>query len=318
MKVIIRADASVSIGSGHIMRCLTIAHKLKSEGCSVTFWMEPLEGHLIDFVEKQGFKNIYQAERADLYIIDHYEINREWEQSIKTYTKKIVVIDDLAREHVCDLVLDQNIIPNYEKRYEKKVPSFCKQLLGPKYLIMRDEFITARSNMKQTDTTVRNLLIFMGGADPTNETMKVLQALAHYDFPKVDVVVGNSNPLKKEIEQICKERNYTFHCQIDYMANLMTNADFALGAGGATMWERCYVGLPSSATIVADNQRGTTEFASTLGVVHNLGWYEQVTDETYKQLLVNLETGNMSEAGLTLTESPLPNAWLHEMLELIK
>ncbi len=318
MNVIIRTDASVKIGSGHVMRCLTVARKLKEAGCNVRFWMEPLEGNLIEVVEGEGFSNIEVAEQADLYIVDHYELGIEWEQGILNYTKKLAVIDDLARQHDCDLLLDQNVVPNFETRYDGKVPKHCVKLLGPQFLMMRDEFIEARQRLRKRNNQVNRLLVFMGGSDPTKETRKILQALESVSFKHVDVVVGNSNPFKQEIERICQERNYSFHCQIIYMAELMLKADFAIGAGGSTMWERCYVGLPSSATIVADNQRVTTAFAASLGVVKNLGWHEQVTVETYKQLLENLDVGNMSKKGLLLIQTDRPNAWLHEMLELIK
>lgn len=317
MNVIIRTEASVTIGSGHVMRCLTVAEKLQQAGCYVRFWMEPLEGNLIEFVAEQGFTNINGPEHADLYIVDHYGLGIEWEQNIRPFTKKLAVIDDIAREHDCDLLLDQNVVPHYKTRYDGKVPAHCVKLLGPKYLMMRDEFIEARKQIQPRNATVKRFLVFMGGTDPTNETMKILSALEPFQFEHVDIVVGNGNPHKHTIEVICRERGYEFHCQIDYMATLMLQADFAIGAGGATMWERCYVGLSSSATIVADNQRETTVFAASLGVVHNLGWHEQVTVETYKQLLANLDVGEMGIKGLALTQNDLPNAWLHELLELI-
>lgn len=318
MKVIIRTDASVQIGSGHVMRCLTAAKKLRAGGCNVSFWMEPLEGNLIDYVAAQGFDNVQQAEQADLYIVDHYGLSIEWERSIRPFTKKLVVIDDLARAHDCDLLLDQNVVPNYETRYNDKVPENCMKLLGPKFLMIRDEFIEAGQQMKKRNDDVENLLVFMGGTDPTNETMKILHALKGCSFKCVNVVVGNGNPVKDEIETVCQEHGYVFHCQINYMARLMCEADFAIGAGGSTLWERCYVGLPSSSTIVADNQRETTTLAGELGVTVNLGWHEQVTVETYRQLLETLDVGEMSEKGLQLTATERPNAWLHEMLELIK
>ena len=184
--------------------------------------------------------------------------------------------------------------------------------------MMREEFIEARGRIRQRNNDIKRLLVFLGGTDSTNETMKILQALQSVTFEHVDVVVGNGNPLKSKVEENCHEHGYEFHCQIDFMAELMLQADFAIGAGGSTMWERCYVGLPSSSTIIADNQRVMTEFAASLGVVKNLGWYEEVTVETYEQLLANLEVDCMSEKGLALTHNDRPNAWLHEMLELIK
>lgn len=318
MNIIIRADASIKIGSGHVMRCLTMAKKLRHAGCTVQFWMEPLEGNLIDFVVQQGFQNITEAREADLYIVDHYSLGPEWERMIQSFTRKLAVIDDLAREHDCDLLIDQNIVNNYQTRYDGLVPEHCVKLVGPKYLMMRDEFVEGRKNLRKRDEKLERLLVCMGGTDPTNETMKILSALEEFTFLHIDIVVGNGNPVKKQIEEICIEHGYHYHCQIDYMAELMRLADFAIGAGGATMWERCYVGLPSSATIVADNQSSTTEFAHKLGVVKNLGWHEQVTVETYERLLQNLSVANMSEKGLELTKTDQPNAWLHELLELRK
>lgn len=318
MNVIIRTDASVQIGSGHVMRCLTVARKLRKVGCRVLFWMEPLEGNLIDFVELIGFDNISAPQYADLYIVDHYSLDIEWEKSIRNFTKKLVVIDDLAREHDCHLLLDQNVVPHYETRYNGKVPEGCVKLLGPEYLIIRDEFVEARQQLIKRKSEIKRLLVFMGGTDPTAETIKVLQALKRFLFEHVDIVVGNGNPIKLEIQEICKERGYQYHCQIDYMAQLMLQVDFAIGAGGATLWERCYIGLPSSATIVADNQSVTTQFAASLGVVKNLGWHERVTVSTYEQLLQNLLVEGMSEKGLALTQNDRPNVWLYEILELIK
>lgn len=318
MDVIIRTDASVAIGSGHVMRCLTIAKKLQQAGCSVRFWMETLEGNLIDYVEAQGFSNIEGPEQANLYIVDHYGLGVEWEQSIRSFTKKLAVIDDLAREHDCDLLLDQNFLPQFETRYDDKLPLSCKVLLGPKFLIMRDEFVEARKKITKRNLEINRILLFMGGTDPTQETMKVLEALEHKSFNHIDVVVGNGNQNKVEIETICKQRGYFFHCQIDYMAELMLLADYSIGAGGSTVWERCYLGLPSSSTIVADNQRIGTTYADEIGFTKCLGWHEQVTIDDYLKLLSNIEVGNMSRLGLELTQNEKPNPWLDELMELIK
>lgn len=88
MNIIIRTDASIEIGSGHVMRCLTIAKKLREKGCRVKFWMKPLVGNLIDYVMQEGFENLEEATLADMYIIDHYELGIEWEQNIRPFTKK--------------------------------------------------------------------------------------------------------------------------------------------------------------------------------------------------------------------------------------
>ncbi|WP_391120373.1 UDP-2,4-diacetamido-2,4,6-trideoxy-beta-L-altropyranose hydrolase [Psychrobacillus sp. L3] len=326
-KVIIRTDASTEIGSGHVMRCLTIAHQLTKHGANVRFMMHEVQGNLIDFVGEQGFGNITTFELADLYIIDHYDIDEVWEQKLRTYTNKIMVIDDLAnRRHNSDLLLDQNVVPQFEKRYEELVPAHCVQLLGPEYLIMRDEFITARQDMPNRTGKVKSLLVFMGGTDPTNETLKILTALQEtkVTFENVHIVVGSGNIYKDRIQTICAELGFHCHIQIDYMAELMLQVDFSIGAGGSTTWERCYVGLPSSSTIVAENQRIATEYAAELGAVWNIGWHEDVAISSYVDLFNRLskeftDLMQMSDRGLQLTASKgQPNPWLQEILEMIK
>lgn len=323
MKFIIRADASTEIGSGHIMRCLTIADQLQKRGHDVQFFMLPLQGNLINYVQQCGYNTITMWQMADVIIVDHYQIDAAVEQKLYAYANKIVVIDDLAnRQHICDVLLDQNSTENYEYRYDTLVPKTCVKLLGPKYLIMRDEFIEARQNRQNRNDKVKKLLVFMGGTDPTHETMKVLEALEKFTFEKVHVVCGNRNEQKSAIQLICEQREYYYHQQIDYMAKLMNEVDFSIGAGGGTTWERCYVGLPSSSTIVADNQTEGTEHLGNLGVVINLGWHEQVTSEIYENLLTFIQQhpeklSMISNRGLQLTESSgMPNPWIKELLEM--
>lgn len=324
MEILIRTDASTTIGSGHVMRCLTIAASLSKLGHHVGFWMEALPGNLIELVENHGFPVTSGIRPVDILIVDHYQLDARWEQTMRVYAAKIVVIDDLAnRRHDCDMLLDQNVVRNYEHRYDGLVPAHCKKLLGPQYLMMRDEFIEARRNRIFRSGEVRRLLLFMGGSDPTHETMKVLHALRQtaVRFEHIDVVVGSNNTQRAEIEHICDERQYAFHCQIDYMASLMNMADFSLGAGGATTWERCYVGLPSTSTIVADNQLASTQTAEELGAVINLGWHEGVGIATYAKLLDSLPSQRerikqVSRQGLKITQSQgEANSWLQEMVE---
>jgi len=286
--------------------------------------MEPLPGHMIDLVEQQGYRVTGQEQAVDLLIVDHYQLDIAWEQRMRKFARKIIVIDDLAnRKHDCDLLLDQNVVANYEHRYDELVPTYCRKLLGPQYLIMRDEFIEQRAKQVTRTGEVRHLLVFMGGSDPTNETIKVLDALQQTttSMHHIDVVVGNGNMYREHIEEICRKRHYSYHCQINYMANLMSKADFSIGAGGSTTWERCYVGLPSASTIVAHNQLASMEMAEKLSAIINLGWHEQVTSQTYLQLLDSLPSQgkrirHISEQGLQITASQdRPNPWLQEMVE---
>lgn len=198
MRVAFRTDASVDIGSGHVMRCLTLAEKLRQKGAEVAFICRQLPGHGIDLIRSYGFsvsvlpppsmqQNPAEQTSHWLYvpwqqdaeqthqvlataghwnwlIVDHYGIDAAWEEYQKSVVSQIMVIDDLAdRVHSCDVLLDQNLYTDMESRYSNKVPVECQQLLGLRYVLLRDEFIKQRENLKAGDGSVRNILVFFGG-----------------------------------------------------------------------------------------------------------------------------------------------------------
>jgi len=294
MNIIFRVDASINIGSGHVMRCLTLAKQLQKEkNAKVYFISRKLEGNLIDLIRSKEFEvkilpkvdNVFNnlegyqkwltvsqqfdVEQTiqiltdldisiDLLIIDSYAIDIEWENKIRPYVKKIMVIDDLAnRKHDCDILLDQNFYLNMEERYNGLVPINCKLFLGPRYVILREEFYEVKKHLRHRNGNIKNIFVFFGGIDITNETMKTLRAiilLKQKDIV-VNVVVGKNNPYKESIEKFCRKYdNINYYCQVDNMAELMNEADLAIGAGGTTTWERCFLGLPSLVIAVAENQ----------------------------------------------------------------
>ncbi|MEK4825818.1 UDP-2,4-diacetamido-2,4,6-trideoxy-beta-L-altropyranose hydrolase [Niallia sp. FSL W8-0951] len=310
--VVIRADASYLIGSGHVMRCLTLAHMLREEGIKVSFICNKAEGDLSELIIQQGF-NVYlnliddskktdhvveilKKINCDLLIIDHYQIDIKWEKEIRCNFPniKIMVIDDLAnRKHDCDILLDQNYVKDFTNRYVKLVPKECKQLLGPKYLLLRPEFYKKGTGKQKKDKQVHDILIFYGGSDPTNETDKAINALSDLDTSKikVHVVTGQSNINKEHIREKCEMNGYYYYLQIDYLADLMRQADLSLGAGGVTMWERCYLGLPTIVTIVEENQRASVVAASQYGAIWNMGWHTEVKENDLSHMLENILKG---------------------------
>jgi UDP-2,4-diacetamido-2,4,6-trideoxy-beta-L-altropyranose hydrolase len=323
MNVVFRVDASTQIGSGHVMRCLTLAEQLKKRNANICFICRELDGNLINLIYDYGyivytlpqinsekFRDIFNwyecnwekdsletisilntyLQKVDFIIVDHYGLDEKWEIKLKTFVKKIFVIDDLAnRRHFCDILLDQNLYSNYQERYKGLVPINCKQLLGPNYVLLREEFLKA-SNNRIRDGKIRKILVFFGGTDPTNETKKALHALSDIDRSiKINVVVGSSNSKKKEIYEICNRfHNFTFYCQVSNMAELMESADLAIGAGGTATWERCFFGLPSVTIIVAKNQYGVTTTLGKYGATINLNLSHEVKPNTIKETVADL------------------------------
>jgi UDP-2,4-diacetamido-2,4,6-trideoxy-beta-L-altropyranose hydrolase len=214
-------------------------------------------------------------------ITDHYALDARWEGQMRAFTEKIMIIDDLAdRPHDCDLLLDQNLYEKLERRYDGLVPDRCERLLGPRYALLRPEFAAARKTLRHRDGRVRRIFIFFGGSDLSNETAKALEAirLMNRSDIAVDVVVGASNLKGEQIREICQRTpNTYFHRQVENMAELMSLADLAIGAGGTTTWERCCLGLPTLVLVLADNQREVAEAMSTAGAIRIVGWSADVT-----------------------------------------
>jgi len=311
MNFIIRTDASVNIGTGHVMRCLALADELRQRNTNIKFICRDEEGNLMELIEKKGYK-LYslpsdidmeadckltreilntQPTLPDWLIIDHYGINYSWESSLRGFVKKIMVIDDLVdRKHDCDLLLNQNYNTD-EKRYLGLTTDGCIQLLGPEYALLRPQFFMARKKLRERNGDVKRILVFMGGSDPTDQTSRVLSAIKKLNKPDIvaDVVIGSSNSKCTEIENLISSMpNTTYYFDIENMAELMSYADLAIGAGGTASWERCCVGLPSVVINIADNQTGISKSLSKKGCCIDLGWYEHVSIEKIKNCLDDL------------------------------
>ncbi|MEH6873424.1 MAG: UDP-2,4-diacetamido-2,4,6-trideoxy-beta-L-altropyranose hydrolase [Candidatus Competibacter sp.] len=357
MRVAIRADASIQIGSGHVMRCLTLAEALRERGAEVHFVCRDLPGHLGGVLADKGYlvqwlpapaaegaaipahtahsawlgvpwavdadqtrERLTGWPEIDWLIVDHYALDRAWESRLRPLVKRIMVIDDLAdRPHDCDLLLDQNLYEGMEQRYAGLVPADCRLLLGPRYALLRPEFRKAREQLRQRDGVVRRILVFFGGADPTNETAKALRAIQRLERPDiaVDVVVGAANPHRAEIEALCAELpNASFHCQVANMAELMARADLAIGAGGSTVWERCALNLPSIIWVVAENQNKSIEYLAKSGLLISIGNYEEVNIKAISTNISSLNKELLIEFG-NKSKEIMVGANLNELFELI-
>ncbi len=307
MQIIFRVDASVEKGSGHIMRCINLAEQLSKKGAHIRFICRDNPGGLLDFVISRGFTcnrlsesiHCYELDafetqsvlrknyesKADWLIIDHYDFDENWESLMRPFVKKIMVIDDLAnRRHNCDLLLDQNYYKNLHSRYYGLVKKSTKLCLGPEYALIASNFFSVRDNLRKRDGIVRRILIFFGAGDVYNQTEYALRAIEFLNRSNlvVDVVVGKSNPHRDQILQYCSLRPWIFyHCQVSYMADLMASADLFIGAGGATTWERCFLGLPSITAILADNQSQVSKDVAAIGATLCIGWAIDKSIEKY-------------------------------------
>lgn len=299
----------MEIGSGHVIRCLTLAAELRRGGATVEFVCRSQPGDLCDHIERSGFPvyrlpparppasgeaaanaawlgaawhedaaqtaTALRKPAADWVVADHYAIEWQWEGACRRWARRIMVIDDLAdRRHDCELLADPNYYADMTARYRELVPATCTTLLGPRHALLRPEFAHARRTLRPRRNAVSNILVFFAGADLGNQTAVALEALRLLARPDIrnEIVVGSSNPHRQKIADLCAQLpNTAFHCQISNMAELMANADLAIGGVGGTAWERLALGLPSITVAIAQNQRRIAEDLHAVGALIFLG-----------------------------------------------
>lgn len=296
MKIAFRTDASLEIGTGHVMRCLTLARALREAGTVCRFITRALPGHMGTLIADEGFEvtllpaprgtapdgpthhahwagvdwakdaaetRTALGEEPDWLVMDHYAFDTRWQGVACPAGTRLMVIDDLAdRHHACDLLLDQNL--GHDARdYDGLVPEGCTRLMGPSYALLRPEFaeMRAESLTARAGRGLTHLMISMGGVDAVDATSAVLTALRDAPLPEgleISVIMGRRAPALEKVRALARDMPRPTEVAVDVhdMAARMAAADLAIGAGGATTWERCCLGLPSIIVEIADNQTG--------------------------------------------------------------
>lgn len=280
MKIVFRVDSSNIIGSGHVMRCLNLAGYF--DASNVIFICKKFQGNLINIIETK-----YQVitiegsgldtninfntdtwlgeewdsdakktcdilkilnEPIDLFIVDHYGTNEEWDKEIYKYVKKLVVIDDLKRTHYCDVLIDYNTNDSYNTN------SNCIQLLGNMYPILNKEIETI---IPKKITELKRVNISLG-ADINDKTLKILEICNRSNLDiEYDVIIGSSHKSLNKIKEFCeKTNNFKLHVNLQNkeFLELLNQCDLCIGGAGLTNYERCILNKPLLYTQIADNQ----------------------------------------------------------------
>ncbi len=273
MKAIIRVDASTTIGTGHVMRCLTLAGALTAKGWGISFVSKDHPGNLNAFVKRAGFPleviaighdeartasglahegwlggsweadavctaRHVGAHEADLLIVDHYALDDRWERAINLPAKRIVVIDDLAdRGHYCGLLIDANL-GRVASDYSALVSDETEVVTGASYALLRPEFADARaiSLARRKEPALRTILIAMGGVDAPNATACILETLGKTALPvdvRVVVVLGSRAKWLNEVRQTAAGLPYAVEIRVDVTEMASLMTASDLAIGGA-------------------------------------------------------------------------------------
>lgn len=299
-----RVDSSTRIGTGHLVRCLTLANRFKSRGEESIFLCQHLDGEMTSQVESAGFEVLHidsnkadqkSLESRDAFetlrllgkrsasriVVDHYDLSLEWEESVTPHVDSVVVIDDLTdRQHRCDLLLNQNLVHSNDLSNSRKFTGASRTLLGPKFALLQPEYALFRTARPTGSSRVGSISVFMGGSDPDNVTELVVRSLVGMELVdvNVDVVVGNVNPNHARLRSMFENQpSINFHTNLSSLAPLLAMSDIAIGAGGTSNWERMCIGVPPIVIDIADNQRQICVDLAKAGLIEHIGSSDSIS-----------------------------------------
>jgi UDP-2,4-diacetamido-2,4,6-trideoxy-beta-L-altropyranose hydrolase len=278
--LVIRADAGVAVGSGHVMRCLSLAEIFATKNVKVSFAASADTFNSVAALSDSSFGRFVLPSAAadepaelkrqwpsgvDVMIVDHYQRDADFERACRAWARKIVVIDDLAdRHHDADILIDA---VNTAEAYRTLVSDECRLLCGPSFAITHARFPRRRpaALARRDGRPVERILVTFGQIDTPNMTSAALAALRMIGFEgAVDVAIGSAAPHLAGLRAAASSR-VRLYTDANNLDELMASADIAIGAGGVTAWERCCLGLPSIISVIAENQR------KQVAVVRNAG-----------------------------------------------
>jgi UDP-2,4-diacetamido-2,4,6-trideoxy-beta-L-altropyranose hydrolase len=324
--LIIRADAGPVMGTGHVMRCFALAQAWRRMDGRALFAMAEgspaLEARLTAAgmaVERLDVRpgSAGDAERtaalaaardAAWIAVDGYQFSAEYQQALKSAGRGLLFVDDYGHcaHYSADFVLNQNV-------YAEEVVYHCAPhtqcLLGPRYALLRDEFLRRGSPPRIIPAAGKNVLVTMGGADPDNVTPQVMRALQVAQVPalKATVVVGNANPRFEALQSAAREAGEMFTMVWDAgnMSELMAAADLAVTGGGSTCYEIAFMGLPALVCILAENQRPVAQAMDAAGVMRNVGWARELSIPDMARAIESLLRDPASRGGMSISGKKL-------------
>jgi len=321
--LIIRADANAAIGTGHVMRCLSLAEAWIAHGGRVLFLSACENESLAQRISNTGAEmarlcgapqspdDIAQTRQVlnqhphSALLLDGYGFDAAYQDAVREDAVRkdaaLVVLDDFAHlpRYSADIIINQNL--GAESFHYTCLPK-TKLLLGTDYVLLRSEFTSRRevrgeTALQATRVPARRVfadgvfaarvLVTLGGSDPSNATLNVVHALKRIGHPDIEavIVVGAANPHRAEIEAELADGPCGVHLRTDVrdMAELMAWADVAVSAGGTTCWELAFMGLPNAIIVLADNQRAIARELDAAGVSVLLGEADAVSVDSIAQ-----------------------------------
>jgi UDP-2,4-diacetamido-2,4,6-trideoxy-beta-L-altropyranose hydrolase len=304
MNFVVITDADMSIGTGHLMRCLALAQEIKQKRHEASFITYCDNEKLCQKIRTEGFRihvlrklgnlkeamEILNTEKPDWVILDGYHFGTDYQKWVKDSGYRLLVVDDYAHigHYYSDIILNQNYAA---EKLSYRTEKCTELLLGTQYVLLRKEFFSGAGWKREFPEIGRNIAITMGGGDAENNTLAIVKALNHIKQPlHIKIVMGASNPHYDSIRNEAGKGAHTAEIltSVNNMASIISWADLGISAGGITTWELAFLGLPSLLCIVAENQEKTVKALAEDGFFLSPGWFRGTTVHEIKEMIEKL------------------------------
>ncbi len=307
--LLVRADASLASGTGHVMRCLALAQAWQRVGGDAIFAMaqstasiqERLRSEPVEVVIIQGIpgsaEDLRQTIDAALFrgaewiVVDGYNFDAHYVSQLQK-VRPLLLIDDNGEleSYSSKLLLNQNVYARAEM-YAKRAPR-TRLLLGPRYTLLRNEFTAYCDWVRKVADRGTRVLLTIGGSDPKDLTPRILAALAALPIAdlQIRVVVGGSAQNQSDVAATAVRfpGRVEVMSDVTIMADLMAWADLAIAGAGTTCWEMCLLGLPAILVVVAGNQKFIAGHLAEMGAAVNAGPAELIDCPSLSQTAADL------------------------------
>ena len=284
--------AKPEIGGGHLLRCLTLANLMPKYNCIFLICHNTYKsipsiklGNHIKFIITNKPIKLIKIFNPNLLIIDSYIINNMTQLIIKRYVDIILCIDDIPiRRHYCDILIDSTY-KRIAQQYKGLTNAKCKIFAGINNVILRKEFylFQKQSLNNQQKTKENKIIVSMGLIDHMNATSIILNLISKSKYKNISVITGKNNPNLTQLKKLCAQHDYQLFIDPNNIAKLISQQTIAIGAGGTSSWERCYLGVPSIIINIADNQTEISQKLQQANAALSIGTIDKIN----YQLLIN-------------------------------
>lgn len=273
--LLIRADASPEIGTGHVMRCLALAQAWQDHGGRAIFLMGQSTPAIRERLSREGcevltcnatvgstddaLQTLEATRRSGCgwLVLDGYQFDAAYEERVSRLGFGVLCVDDLGHaQHSADVILNPNLTATesqYTDGYKK-----AHLLLGTNYCLLRREFRNWSDWNREIPPMAEKILVTLGGSTPEGLALNIVEALAQTQdrFEHAVFVLGASSRESETLKCATKklQGKVTFLHAASDMAKLMAQADIAIAAAGSTCWEMSFMGLPALIVDIAENQ----------------------------------------------------------------